>query len=130
MILFLSPHHLRLLFSCNLSVVALLWLVLMVLFCAAIRRDSVSLLRFHFLCHVHDLSSEMSLVSHLKRPLSCSILFLFPTYFRSANSRVLSIVSGGCNQSSSGVFYVAFESLYRCINAVFSTGKSPSSLCS
>ena len=49
----------------------------MALFCAAIRKDSVYLLRFPFLSHVHVFSSEMSLVSHLKRPLSC----FYPLFF-------------------------------------------------
>ena len=42
----LSPHSLDLLFCCVLSILALIWLVLMALFCAAIRRNSVSLLKF------------------------------------------------------------------------------------
>ena len=40
----LSPHSLHLLFCYVLSILALIWLVLMALSCAAIRRDSVSLL--------------------------------------------------------------------------------------
>ena len=48
----LSPHSLHLLFCCVLSILALIWLVLMALSCAAIRRDSVSLLRFPFLSQV------------------------------------------------------------------------------
>ena len=63
----LSPHNLHLLFCCVWSILTLIWLVLMVLFCAAIWRDSVSLLRFLFLCHVHVFSCEISLVSRLKR---------------------------------------------------------------
>ena len=55
----LSPHSLRLLFCCVLSILALIWLVFMVLFYAAIRRDSVSLLKFPFLSHVQVLSWEM-----------------------------------------------------------------------
>ena len=55
----LSPHSLHLLFCCVLSILALIWLVLMVLFCAAIRRDSVSFLKFPFLSHVHVLSCKM-----------------------------------------------------------------------
>ena len=47
----LSPHNLHLLFCCILSILALIWLVLIALFCAAIRRDSVSLLKFLFLSH-------------------------------------------------------------------------------
>ena len=39
----LSPHSLHLLFCCVLSIPTLIWLVLMLLSCAAIRRDSVSL---------------------------------------------------------------------------------------
>ena len=45
----LSAHSLHLLFCCVLSILALIWLVLMGMFCAAIRRDSISLLRFPFL---------------------------------------------------------------------------------
>ena len=41
------------------------------MFCAAIRRDSVSLLKFPFLSHVHVLSCEMLFVGRLKRPCSC-----------------------------------------------------------
>ena len=64
----LSPHNLHLLFCCVLSILAFIWLVLMALFCAAIRKDSVSRLRFLFLSHVHVFSWEIPLVSHLKRP--------------------------------------------------------------
>ena len=64
----LSPHSLHLLFCCVLSILALIWLVLMALFCAAIRRDSVSLLKFLFLSHVQVLSLEMLFISRLKRP--------------------------------------------------------------
>ena len=46
---FLSPHNLHLLYCCVLSILALIWSVLMALSCAAIRRDSVSLLRCPFL---------------------------------------------------------------------------------
>ena len=44
----LSPHSLHLLFCWVLFILALIWLVLIALFCAAIRRDSVSLLKFPF----------------------------------------------------------------------------------
>ena len=64
----LSPHNLHFLFCYILSIFALIWLVLMALFCAAIRRDSVSLLRFPFISYVHIFSCEMLLVSHLKCP--------------------------------------------------------------
>ena len=52
----LSPHSLHLLFCWVLSILALIWLVLTELSCAAIMRDSVSLLKFPFLCHVQVLS--------------------------------------------------------------------------
>ena len=67
----LSPHSPHLLFCCVLSILPLKWLVLMALFCAAIRRDSVSLLKFAFLSHVQVLSCEMLFISRLKRPWSC-----------------------------------------------------------
>ena len=64
----LSPHSPHLLFCCVLSICALIWLVLMALFCAAIWRDSVSLLKFPFLIQVQVLSCEIMFISHLKRP--------------------------------------------------------------
>ena len=44
----LLPHSLHLLFCCVLSFLALIWFVLMALSCTAIRRDSVSLLKFPY----------------------------------------------------------------------------------
>ena len=64
----LSLHRLHLLFCCVLSILALIWLVLMALFWAGIRRDSVSLLKFPFLSYVHVLLWEMLFISRLKRP--------------------------------------------------------------
>ena len=68
MVLSQSQHSLNLLFCCVLSILDLIWLVLMVLSCAAIRRDSASLLRFPFLSQVQVFWSEMLLISSLKRP--------------------------------------------------------------
>ena len=62
MISSLSPHNLHLLFCCVLSILALIWLILMALFYAAIRRDSVSLLKFPFLSHVQVSSVRCLLV--------------------------------------------------------------------
>ena len=59
----LLPHNLHLLFSCVFSIHALVWLVHIALFWAAIRRDSVSLLRFPFLSHVQVFSCKMLLIS-------------------------------------------------------------------
>ena len=64
----LSPHRLHLLFFCVLSILALIWLVHTALFCAAISRDSVSLLKFSLLNHVQVLSCEMLFISRLKHP--------------------------------------------------------------
>ena len=72
----LTPHTLHLLFCCVLSILALIWFVLMALSCAAIRRDSVSLLRFPFLSQVQVFWCEMLFIRRLKRPLSC-----FPSHF-------------------------------------------------
>ena len=41
-----SLHYQHLMFCCILSILTLIWLILMVLFCASIRRDSDSLLKF------------------------------------------------------------------------------------
>ena len=71
----LTRHSLHLLFCSILSILALIWLFLMALFCAAIRRDSVSLLKFPFLSHVQVLSCEM-FIRRFKRPYCC-----FPSHF-------------------------------------------------
>ena len=116
----LSPNNLHLLFCYVLSFLALIWLVLMALFCATIRRDSVSLLKFPFLIHVHVFSGTMLLVSCLKRPYSCfSSHFCFLVMIRD-----VSIVSGCCYQSSSTLFYVVLKSLNWCVNAVFKASKT------
>ena len=57
-------------YSC-LSILVLISLVLIALFPAAIRKDSVSLLRFPFFSHVHVFSGALSLIIRLKRPQSC-----------------------------------------------------------
>ena len=60
-------HYIHLLFYCVLSILALIWLVLMALFCAAIRRESVSLLKFPFLSYIQVFSCEMLFISRFKR---------------------------------------------------------------
>ena len=59
----LSPQSLHLLFCCVLSIFTLILLVLMALSCAAIRRDSVSFLRFPFLSQVQVFWYEMLFIS-------------------------------------------------------------------
>ena len=64
----LSPHSLHLLFCYVLSILALIWLGFMEFSCAAIRRDSVSLLRLPFVSPVQVFSCEMLFISRLKWP--------------------------------------------------------------
>ena len=120
----LSPHNRHLLFCCLLSILSLIWLFLMALFCAAIRRDSVSLLKFPFLSYVLVLLFEMLFMSRL----NAIELFFFPFLFPSYCHRVVSIVSGGYNLSCLVLFYVVLVSLYRCVNVVFNAGNFSSSL--
>ena len=94
----LSPHSLHLLFSCVLSILTLIWLVLMALPCAVIRRGSVSLLKFPFLSQVQVFWCEMLFIRRLKRPKSCfPSNFLFPSRCHSFVYSVVGIVSDGCN---------------------------------
>ena len=72
----LSPHNLHLLFCCIMSILTSTSLVLIMLFCDAVIRDSVSLTRFPFLSHVQVFSCLISLVCHLKYLYCC-----FSSYF-------------------------------------------------
>ena len=120
----LLPHNLHSLFCCVLSILALIWLVLMALFCAAIRRDSVFLLKFPFLSQVQVFLCEMLFISRLKRPQSC---FSSKFWFQVIVALLSTVLSNGCNQSF--LFsYVVLETLYRCVNAVFDASKFSSSL--
>ena len=118
----LSPHHQHLLFCCVLSILALIGLLLKILFCVVIRRDSVTLLKVLFLSNVQVFSCGMLLISPL-----FFVPFLFSIYCHSVGLRVVSIFSGGCNQFFFQLFYVVLESLYWCIDDVFNVGKSFSS---
>ena len=74
----LSPHNPILLFCCVLSIFALIELNVMAFLCTAFRKDSVSLLKFLFLCHVHVFFSEFSRFCRLKSPYLCFFLvFVF-----------------------------------------------------
>ena len=125
----LSPHNLHLLFCGVLSLLAFICLVLEALFCAAIWRDSVSLLKFPFITHVQVFSSEMLLLVVLSVH-NVFLPFLFPYYCRSVGHRVVSIIFDGCNKSSFVFFYVVLELVCQCVNTVFNAGKSFSSLLS
>ena len=85
------------------------WLVLMALFCAAIRRNSVSLLKLPYFSHVEIFWCEISLVCCLKYPYSCFFFpFLFSTYCCSFDPWVVCVIYGHCNQSSSILFNGGF----------------------
>ena len=86
------------------------------LFCTAIRSDSVSLLRFHFLSHV---LSRVRL--RLYVAWNIHTLFFFPSFYPVILANVVFV---GCSQSSSTFFYEIFESLYRCIDATWNTSES------
>ena len=129
----LSPHSQHLLFCYVLSTLALIWLVLMTLFCAAIRRVSVSLLMFLFLSHIQVLSCDMLLISRLKNPQSCFssyfyflvIVILFSILF--SVSFLMAVISPPSCFLCSPRVVVSMPK--RCL-AVFNAGKSSSSLLS
>ena len=92
----------------------------MALFCAAFRKDSVSLLRFPFLSHVNVFLCEISLVCRLKYPYSCfssHFCFLVIVVLLIFMLPVLQLVFL-CT------FYVGFESSYWCIDAIFNVVES------
>ena len=60
--------------------------------------------------------------------MKCSYSF-FSSHFCFLDACVVCIVSGGCNQTSSALLYVVFESLYRCIDTFLNAGQFPSSVC-
>ena len=64
----LSSHNQHLLFCCVFYTLTLIWLVLITLFCAAMRRVFVSLLRFPFLSDIHVFSCETLFISRLNCP--------------------------------------------------------------
>ena len=83
------------------------------LFCAVIRRDSLSLLRFPFFS-LGKISLEISIQ-----------LFFFLIFFSSyCCSFDPCVVSGRCNQSFFFVLInIVLETSYRCIDAMFNAGK-------
>ena len=77
----LSPHNLHLLFCCVLSILTLIWLVLMALFCAVFRRDTVSLLMFPFLSPIQVFLCEMLFISRLLLLLLSLLLLLLLLFY-------------------------------------------------
>ena len=92
----LSLHTLHLLPCHVFSIFAWTLLVLIVLFCAALRRDSVSFLNFSFRSHVQVFSCKISLVCFFKYPcVFFSFLFLSCCCF--VDLYVFCAVYGRCN---------------------------------
>ena len=104
----LTPPKPHLLFCCVLSIFALILLVYKGLFCATIRKDSVSLLRFSFLIYVQVCLWEISLFVAWNCLQLFFSPFLFSGYFHSVDASVVYIGFDRCNQSSSGFFNVLF----------------------
>ena len=88
---FLSQHSQHLLFCFVLSIPALIWLVLMALFYAAIRRDFVSLLKFPFLSHVQVVSCEMFFIGRCFSSHFCFLVIVI--LLTIALSIVMAIIS-------------------------------------
>ena len=103
--------------------VALIWLVLIAVFCAAIRRDSVSLLNLPFLGHVQVFLFKMFFISRLK---SFFLFFVFLVIVVLL-VLVLSVLFLVAVISLPPCMYVVFK-LYWCDNIVFRASKSSSSL--
>ena len=101
--LYLSSHNQVYYFA--VSYLYLFWYT-----CATLRRDSV-------ISHVQFLSCEMSFVYRSKYPKTCfTSQFYFLAIFLSVDACVVCIDTGGCNQSSSTLVNVIFESLYWWLN--------------
>ena len=85
-------------------------------------------LKVSFLSHVQVFSCEMLFISHLKRPWGC-----FPSHFCFLVfviqlSIVMPVLFLIAVISPLVFFYVVFELLYGCVNAIFDAGKTSSSL--
>ena len=84
------------------------------------KRSNFFLLRYPFLSNVQCFFTEVLLVCRLKYSCSCfSYHFLFPGYLYFVDASVDWIVSFFFNQSSAGLVCEIFQSLYRCIDAIF-----------
>ena len=109
-VLSLSPHNLFLLFCCVLSIFALTLLVLTALFCSAIRKDSVFLLRLPFPNYVQVFLCEISSVCRLKYPYNCfssHFCFMLHVLF------LVTVIS-----LSLVIFYIVCKSSCRCIDVI------------
>ena len=95
----------------------------MILFCAAIKRDLFSLLRFPFVSHINVFPCEITVISLL--------LFFFPFLLSSfccfVCSYVASAVIGHCNKSFFALLNILLEILFGSIYTALSAGESSSS---
>ena len=100
----------------------------MALFCAAVWRDSVSLLKFPFFFKpcLGLLMWDFVCLSLIIYTQLFFFPFLFYNYCCSVGSCVICAVSSRCNQSFFVHFYEVFKSSYRYIDAIFNAG-NPSS---
>ena len=91
---FLFPHNLHLLFSCILSGVAWMKVVHMALFCAPLKRNSISLLRLIFFNRLHVSLFAITKVYRLNYRYSKCLLI---SVFFSACFHIPTTVTGCCN---------------------------------
>ena len=110
-----------------LSILGFISLVLMALFCAAIGRDSVSLFRFPFLCHVHVFLCGILLVCRLKCPYCyfsshfCFLVIFILLMLVLSELSLVTVISFLC------AFLCSLRVVVYSVNAVFNAGKSSSS---
>ena len=79
----------------------------MALFCAAIKRDSVSLLSCFFVCDIQVSWSEISFICCLKCPYCCfSSLFCFSVISVQLILVLYVFLSGGCDQAFCAYFMI------------------------
>ena len=113
-----SPSHsLYLLFHwVFLSILAFIYLILMVFFWAVINNNSVSLFRFPLHCHLQSNSPVISLVCLLKCPCILNIPIFFSWWFNNSCLPVCLLVIfivaviGCCNYSISALFLYSLSS--------------------
>ena len=90
----------------------------MTLFCAAIIRDSVSLLKFPFPSHVQGFSCVISLVCRLEYPYSFSSNFCFLIIVVLLILVLCLLFLVAVISLSLLFFYIVFEPSYRCRDAI------------
>lgn len=111
-VLSLCPQNLHLLFSYALFILALMWLVLITLFCASISKDSIPLFMCPFLSHIHvflSFSSFVILMNHPCRAFTSSFFFYLFCFLVSSFPVLLDCVSCCSDQSFCISTYIFFK---------------------